>query len=270
MKRQFRLQMHNELYRMIKGKQFKISLFIGIGISLWHFFQHVLKTDVMGYGFPTSAYIRWIGADAYEMQSYWYYLILPLLAVFPFAGTMFTDLKSGYANQIFLRSNRETYFKAKFMITFLSGGLCCVVPLVINFLLTATVCPLHYPDLSIGIGPAAYCIGSRLYYMRPFLYWILYMCFDFVMCGSFAVAALVFSFFVDYQMIALLLPFGIYYFLFCFGGMLGTEVLSANYFLIPGVGVKSSISIVASIGMCTIVVVIYVLKGKTYEAAGRL
>lgn len=28
------------------------------------------------------------------------------------------------------------------MITFLSGGLCCVVPLVINFLLTATVLPI--------------------------------------------------------------------------------------------------------------------------------
>lgn len=270
MKRVRKALLHNELNRMIRKKEFWAALAIGCGIAIWHFVQHVVPADIMGYGFPMSAYIRWMGADAYEMQSYWYYLILPLLAAFPYAGTFFSDLKTGYVNQIFLRGDKKEYFRAKFLTVFLSGGIVCVFPLILNFLLTATVCPLLYPDVNPGIGPNAYCFGSILFFTRPFFYWLIYLVFDFAMCGFFACAVLSLTFFVDFRLIALLLPFGIYYFLMCLGGMLGTEVLSANYFLISGEGVSSMISIIGSASICGIIAIVYVLEAKRFEAASRL
>lgn len=256
----------NECIRMFRGIDFKVSLLLGCGIAVWHFWQNILNQDMQLMEVPQNVYVSWIGASSYWMQSYWYFLILPLLAAIPFAGTFYSDLKNGYMKSVVLRCGRRNYFMGKGAVVFLSGGISVVVPLVLNFILTAMFRPMTLPDPLISIGPLTYQIGSSLYYLHPLLYTILYMVFDFFAGGILALSAAVFCYAANYKFIALLMPYIIYYLLFCLGGIFHTNAYSPNYFLIPGMGIESVNSIILVAVVTIIVVTVYVWKGKRYEA----
>ena len=99
----------NELKRMFLEKEFMVTLLIGCGIAIWHFYQYVYKMQLFELDVPDNLYVCWIGAGAYHMQSYWYYMIFPLLAVLPYVGSYFDDLRTGYVKSVLLRCNRKAY-----------------------------------------------------------------------------------------------------------------------------------------------------------------
>lgn len=255
----------NEFKRLLQGREFWISLSVGIVISIWHFFQYVYGTESVELDYPANIYVKWIGADAYAMHSVWFFLVVPLLSCFAFAGTFFEDMKSGYIRQIMLRGSHKAYFGVKIIVIFLSGGLCSSIPLGINLFLSATVLPALKPDLYIGIGPSAYCIGSQWYYLHPFVYALVYILFDFLICGWYSLLAMAFCFIVNYKFVALMIPFGVNYFLYCFGGLIGCYFFSPNYFMIPGLGIESIWTIVFVVIGALCIMLFLVEKGKNYE-----
>ncbi|MFR3037766.1 MAG: hypothetical protein ACLTLY_02965 [Agathobacter rectalis] len=54
---------------------------------------------------------------------------------------------SGYMRQMLVRAGEKSYLTAKFLATFIAGGLAMVVPLIINFMLTALFIPAITPCL---------------------------------------------------------------------------------------------------------------------------
>lgn len=52
---------------------------------------------------------------------------------------------SGYMRQMLVRAGEKSYLTAKFLATFIAGGLAMVVPLIINFMLTAMFIPAITP-----------------------------------------------------------------------------------------------------------------------------
>lgn len=256
----------NECSRIFRTKEFWIILVIGCGISVWHFFKNVYHIWPMNPALPTNVYTSWIGASSYAMQSYWYYMIFPLLAVMPFAGTFYDDLRSGYIKSVLLRCSRKKYFTGKGIAVFLSGGVSVTVPLVLSFILTATQMPALRPDPYTAIGPATSYFGSTLYYLHPLMYTMVYLLFDFCMGGILAVGAMLLCYRVSNKFVALLIPYALYYALYCLGGIFDTNVYSPNLFLIPGFGIEKVGSILLSIGVTVFVMIIYIWRGKHYEA----
>ena len=255
----------NEMKRMLCEKEFWITMILGCGIAVWHFVQHVYNAEMFALDVPDNAYVCWMGANAYRMQSYWYYMIFPLLAVLPCVGGWYDDYHSGYVKSVLLKCDRKSYFTVKGMIVFLSGGLGVVIPLLLNFLLTATKRPMLYPDPFVAIGPQSYCLGSEFYYMYPLLYTLLYLMFDFAIGGFIAVGAMLLSVYVNYKFVALVIPYGLFYFLNCLGAILGTNIFTPNIFLIPGIGIESVVSLVMMAAFALLAILAYVWKGRTYE-----
>lgn len=256
----------NECRRIFQEINFKVALIVGCGIAVWHFWQNVLTKDMEGWEIPQNVYVSWMGASSYMMQSYWYFLIFPLLAVIPFAGTFYDDLKSGYMKSVLLRCSRKEYFIGKGIAVFLSGGMCVTIPLILNFILTAMFRPLTLPDPYIAIGPLTAEMGSELYYLHPMLYTMIYLMFDFFVGGIIALSASVFCYRTNYKFVALFIPYIIYYFLYCIGGICNTNVYSPNYFLIPGMGIEKADSLILVLIITVTVLVTYLWKGKHYEA----
>lgn len=256
----------NELKRMFLEKEFIITLLIGCGISIWHFYQYVYKMQLFELDVPDNLYVCWMGAGAYHMQSYWYYMIFPLLAVLPYVGSYFDDLRTGYVKSVLLRCNRKAYFGVKGIVTFLSGGISVTIPLLLNLILTATMRPALKPDPFVAIGPMTYCMGSEFYYTHPLLYTVLYLLFDFIAGGMIAVGAMLLCSRVNYKFLAFIIPYGIFYFLQCMGTIFDTNDFSPNAFLIPGVGIKGIGSIIMVAAYIGIVLIVYIRKGKKYEA----
>ena len=255
----------NEWNRMIKGKEFWITLFIGCGISVWHFVQNVLPMQNVVNGLPYNAYVAWIGASARAMQSYWFFLILPLLAVIPYAGTVYDDVQSGYYRSIMLRSSRKKYFVSKGIMVILSGGICVSVPLILNFVLTATQLPLLRPDPYIAIGPATSELGCEFFYQHPFAYTMMYLLIDFMAGGMIALAAATLCYMVSHKLLALLLPYVVYYGLYSLCGIFNTHIYAPNFFLLPGMGIEHINTVLLMIAVTVFIFAGYAWKEYKFE-----
>ena len=99
-----------ELSRALDGVRFRISVAVGLVISILHFSTNVLPLvkwlDAwQGDPFltPHSAYGHWIGMDSSTVWPVLLFMVLPLLATLPAADSYWWDRDSGYFYQIRLR-----------------------------------------------------------------------------------------------------------------------------------------------------------------------
>lgn len=231
-----------EWNRMISQKELWIVIVLGCCITFWHFYQYVWKMGVIidPYPYqeiPNGLYKSWIGAATYSMQTNWYYLTFPLIAVLGYAGTCFDDKKNGYRNLVLLRSAKRTYFHVKSLVVFLSGGIAVSIPLLLNFALTAMMYPALYPDSYESIGPSIKCVGSFLFYQHPLVYVLLYLLFDFIIAG-----------------------------LFCLNNFTNMNPFAPNYFLVPGMGIGNIWELVVCLIVGILLWVLIRIGEKRYEA----
>ena len=79
--------------------------------------------------------------------------------------------------QMLVRAGEKSYLTAKFLATFIAGGLAMVVPLIINFMLTALFIPAitPVPTYDTMYGVFGNSLFSSLYYTQPFAYVAVYM-----------------------------------------------------------------------------------------------
>lgn len=109
---------------------------------------------------------------------------IPIIVVFSFADTWLNEVKM--TDILFTRVNQRTYFISKYLISFVSGFLVLVVPLLISFL--AEIICLDFHTNSITILP--YLTGENnvqtldslfsfysLYGQHPYWYIVMYICF---------------------------------------------------------------------------------------------
>lgn len=233
----------NEFERMFFSLQFLVVVLIGCGIALWFFYQNIIERMVYIPNQPRSAYISWMGTHTFWMQSFWFFLIFPLLAVLSFAGSFYEDKKNGYIKQSLLRTSKKDYFLAKGITVFLSGSLSVTIPLIFSFVLTATKLPLLYPEEYFGYGPMALSL-DKFFYLHPMVYIIVYLIFDFIMGGIIALLAMILTYWIPVKYLGLLLPFIALYGLYMLSNFLGTDNFSINFMLIPEMGIHSIVSVI--------------------------
>ncbi|MFU0826830.1 MAG: hypothetical protein ACFWTJ_04700 [Lachnoclostridium sp.] len=228
-----------ELKRAFINRGMLYSVLIGMVLSIWHIIQVVLpmserikKLDVGIY--PGSLFYIWLGGNTYPIQSYLFYLILPILATLPYGTSLFEDKNGGMLKNIYTRTEKKSFLISKYLATFISGGCAVVFPLVVNLALTSTMIPALIPEPSENATLMPISIMYEIYYTHPWIYTIIFIFIDFIFAGLIAALSLLVTFYVEYKFIALVASFICYLFLYSVFHLFERMEYSPSLFLNPG------------------------------------
>lgn len=262
-----------EFSRAIRSRGMFLALVIGCAISMINVIQYQIPTyqnnlaidfEKFPIIYPFSVSDTWLAGNTANLESFVYFLILPILAVLPFGTSYFEDKQSGYLKGIYVRTNRKKYLSAKYTATFLTGGCAVVIPLILNLL----CCIVLIPNLIAASalphnGIHAANVFYELYFSYPMLYILIFLFIDFILGGIFACAALACSFLSDYKVIVAICPFFIQLVIHVICTMLGTIDYSSVYFAQSGYGLKHLwvLGIYFVVGICA-TMVIFMHKGE--------
>ncbi len=212
-----------EFKRAFTSRTFFVALGIGVAICLWHYFEYIfpcvihssyLNIEPENTFFPVISFNCWIGGSYVPVQSFLYFLVLPLIATLPYGSSYVTDRKIGYVKQIYTRTKKHNYITAKYVAVFLSGAVAVTLPLLLNFYLTSMALPSVMPDSASGSSVVfSYSKWSEIFYTKPFVFELLYMLTAFVFSGLIAASALIIGHFINNKYIVVFAPMLLYVFL---------------------------------------------------------
>lgn len=208
-----------ELYRAFYNPAFWLALAAGCVIAAAHFFQQVLPNTSHIYSgeemaYPVTIFNSILPMDYVGFYGNIYYYSIPLLCVLPFGVSYFQDVHTGYRKNICVRVEKRAYLTGKYLAVFLSAGVICIAPLILNLMLTAAVIPALVPQTGTNLfAVAEFSFMSEIFYSSPFLYLLLYFLMDFVMAGTLACVALGASCFAKNPFAVLFAPFLLFFLL---------------------------------------------------------
>lgn len=158
-----------------------------------------------------SPYSRWVGVEGYSISASILYFVFPLLVCIPYGWSYCMERNSGYEVHMVLRCGKRVYFGAKYIGTFVSGGLTMFIPLVLQFLFFCLVYPLHKPLSSemiyLGVFPAN--LFSWKFYTNPVVYVALVCLINFIICGLLACLCFSIALFIKKVAAVTLCPFAL-------------------------------------------------------------
>lgn len=128
-----------------------------------------------------------------------YFIIIPLLASFPFASQYFYEKKSNFRNYLIVRGNRKAYYTSKLLVSFGSGFFIIFSVLIINYV----ICYFVYPhNLVIGgtfVEPDDGAFLQNVFHHSPSLYQLMYIVINSIAGGIFSLFAFSLSLILNYK-----------------------------------------------------------------------
>lgn len=208
-----------EFKRALKSRLLYISLAIGIAIATGSFINKTVPhMDVLnGFtgnvaSYPFSVYNSWMGNFmGYEPFATAYIYICMLYSALPYCGLFSIDNKNQYILQYYSRVSKNKVHAAKFITTFVVGGLLVFIPIFINLVATMMFIPALSPvenGLFIGTGKS---IMSNLFCDHTMIYVFIYLLQFFIYGGAFSVVSLAVSFTFNNVFLVVISPFVAYY-----------------------------------------------------------
>ncbi len=199
-----------ELRRAVESKGFYISLLLSHLLVILDMLFYVRNNaDEECYKIAIAA---WLGTDFQFAYNPLFFVLFPILAALPFAGSYYTDLKSGYIKNICIRVSRKDYYRAKYSATFLSGAISVMLPLMVSLMLSMAVYPMQRPEklsfATVGILDAN--LFGCLFHQCPVLYCILFILLDGMFAGMVAVFSICVAEHVESYFSAITTPFTVY------------------------------------------------------------
>lgn len=199
-----------EWKRMISSKTMLISclsaaVIIILDVISWF---NLYQNGVDKY---TSIFYKWLGVNRGTNSGVYFFMALPLLTAFAYSWTASYDRSSGYINQILSRCSRRKYFTAKYVVSFVSGGLIFAGALVFDYILLSTFSPAYQPipgDLASSMDPFRFC--SAIFYQNPYLFCFIWCCIAFLWGGAMACIGLATGMFLKKYIISSIVPFLIF------------------------------------------------------------
>lgn len=255
-----------EYMRALKSSSTMLVLLSGSIIAILHVITEILpyRDKIYTFTYPMTVFEKWMGGENHSVYSSLYYLLIPVLIAIPYVGTLKQDFKSGYYKNIFIRTDKKKYFLAKYIVVFTTSGVMAVIPLILNFMLTAMILPAAIPQANT----AFYTISSmamlgELFYVQPFLYLFIYMLINIIFFGLLATIGLLFSYFTDYVFVCLLAPFLVYVFLY------GVTMIGRLYAYSPFSFLRPSQPMAADISVIVVeCAVMFLMGGVVYLGIG--
>jgi hypothetical protein len=235
----------NEIKRAFNTIGMKLALLVGCALSVWHVITVIMPiSEGQNYELsanaiddlyvPISLFSTWMGNELFPIQSYIFYLILPLLAVLPFGSSFFEDIKSGYIINVCTRVEKKIYFKAKYLAVFLSGGVTVVAPLLLNLVLSSMFMPAFIPDNgTVGtISPTT--MAYEVFFTHPLVYVLMFIVIDFLFAGVIATLALSYTYFTEHRFGVMIVPFVFYFFIYSLTNLIDKTDYSLFFMLNGG------------------------------------
>ena len=235
----------NEIKRAFNTIGMKLALLVGCALSIWHVITVIMPiSEGQNYELsanaiddlyvPISLFSTWMGNELFPIQSYIFYLILPLLAVLPFGSSFFEDIKSGYIINVCTRVEKKIYFKAKYLAVFLSGGVTVVAPLLLNLVLSSMFMPAFIPDNgTVGtISPTT--MAYEVFFTHPLVYVLMFIVIDFIFAGVMATLALSYTYFTEHRFGVMIVPFVFYFFIYSLTNLIDKTDYSLFFMLNGG------------------------------------
>ena len=208
-----------ELWKATPNRMFFLSLAVGLFLALgdsylsWltvtELHQSTLEMLAHGYGrgghAGYSLFVLWMPINGFQITTIYFFLIWPALAAMPYGWSYGQERNSGVTQQITTRSGKRTYFNAKFISVFISGGFAVFLPILINLLVDAMICPYALPKLDI-VPVFNGNFLSALYYTNPWVYAILWCMMEFLFGGAAACLCFVVDSWPKFQVVTILFP----------------------------------------------------------------
>lgn len=228
-----------ELERALRTPEFICALAAGLMIVLLHIIFHVVPAlmgnirylnisyDMM---YPQSSYISWIVMDR-RLYMYIFLFIAPILAALPYASSLYTDIRGSMAVNVMARTGKKRYLRSKYAAVFLSGGIVCCLPLVIDMLICMMLLPSVKPEPAANTILLPKSSMAGIFYDHPLVYSVISLLFIFVFCGLIAVFALTTTYYVKYKYTIYLVGFIVALFIISLCDLLGTSGWQPTSFL---------------------------------------
>lgn len=198
-----------ELRRAFDSVGTKISLLMGCVIVMLDLGTFYLQYDSPGDKILIQA---WIGTDFQFAYNSLFYVLFPIIACLPYAGSYYQDIRSGYDKNICTRVSRKQYVLSKCVSVYLSAFFCTTVPLLINLFIAAGFYPNNSPEklffLSAGIIDCHRF--PVLFNENPLLYSFIFILINGVFAGALGMMSLAVTMFCKSQFAAVITPFVLY------------------------------------------------------------
>ena len=180
-----------------------------------------------------SLFYLWMGLYPNTQGASLFYTVWPVLAAMAYGWSYIEERRSGVYNQIVSRTNAATYFLSKYIAVFISGGLAVGIPVLLNLIANALVCPYAHVPAAFGVV-INNNIFSELYHTNPWAYGLLwcgmtFLCGGVAACFCFAVGTM-----LRHSVMVLLTPYALYILLDALLSNLRSSLLkNVNYALSP-------------------------------------
>ena len=267
----------SELRRAFRSIGMKVALVLGCVLAIWNVIKIIIPLHNMLYSLssefkqdplfiPEGLFNNWMGVTLYPIQSYIFFMIIPLLATLPFGSSYYEDQKSGYIKSVCTRIDRLSYLKAKYFAVFISGGCTVAIPLILNLVLSAMYLPMIKPDSACNTSIFSTSMFYQLFYSHPLLYNLMFIFIDFVFGGIIATIALSYTYYTEYRFSVLIAPFVLYFFLYSLTNLLDKTQYSPFYLLNAGAsGNHFYYYIIMFVTFFLLSYVLFIKKGKNRD-----
>lgn len=235
-----------ELWKAFHNTYFWIAMGVGLIIvyfdvrenyySIPNITQTLLESIEMGLpisGFQgCSLFLWWISSSMNEYSSLFYQLF-PILAAMPFGWSFSMERRNGLMVQYAIRSGRSMSLFSKFCAVFISGGLVVSVPVLVDLLLNALICP---SESLLFFNPITMIFSktflSNLFFTHPWIWSFIWCTVDFIWGGASAVLCFLGGTHLRFPSIVILLPYIVYYILAVATNIL-TQLVETDLMLDP-------------------------------------
>lgn len=226
----------SEIWKALHNPWFYLSLLVGTTLCLMDVWQNWEAIHSLNCSWDTGAdafslFARWIAVNNWTYGCKKFYLIWPILAALPFGWSFCQERRSGLMDQIYIRAGKKQAFFAKYTTVFVSGGLAVALPVLLDLLLNAMVCPFVVPKAadSFYFVSDGYFL-STLYYTHPWIYGLIWCGMEFLWGGVTAGLCFLVSTHTRLFVTVVLVPFALYFLM----GYVQTYVvrLTGRYLLI--------------------------------------
>lgn len=239
-----------ELHKVFRNKILLFAIAVGLVLcgmdvvdnvsKMQHFNNSIQKMRDLGLRVGLghggySLFFLWMGKYSNTYGGSLFCIIWPVLAAMAYGWSYNSDRRSGVYDQIVVRSNVKTYYIAKYIAVFVSGGLAVSVPLLANLLANALVCPYDIPPLMGNLN--AYFLGE-LYYTCPWAYGLIWCGMTFLWGGAAACICFVSGTKLRHGVMLVLVPYALY---------IGFDALIATFFPTLAYHLNLNLSLLQSI-----------------------
>ncbi|MDF7638424.1 hypothetical protein PT285_03110 [Lactobacillus sp. ESL0791] len=187
------------LYVRLSKRALWLALVIGLIISFAQFFL------VKQIPLEDTPYTQWLGIDSFGFTPIVFFVLLPLIASLPAGVMLKDDVDNGLFAKFKLRNTLQHALLKYAAVTFITGFVVIVIPLLINLLLWLLRLPNIRPDNLLNKRALIININTMLvslYYSHPFIHALLAILFAGVWGGLFALFVMVTSLWVSNRFVA--------------------------------------------------------------------